>query len=118
MLTAENHPAIAPAVCYTGIVPPETTSDHDLDLRPELGVVRDVMRRLLRLWDREGEDIGLEEARKLAGLLFNGARTVAVLLFHQSRRPGNADDDIQNWLAEALEEMTRERGGIQKWDAG
>lgn len=89
---------------------PETTSDYDLDLRPELGVVRDVMRRLLRLWDRQGDAIAPDEARKLAGLLFNGARTVAVLLFHQSRRPGGEDDGIQRWLAEALEELTRGEG--------
>ncbi len=96
----------APAVCYTGIVQPavESSSDYDFDLRFELGLVREVMRRLLRLWDKQGDAIASEEARWLAGLLFNGARTVAVMLYQQSRR-GGVEDEFPNWLNGALEAL-------------
>ena len=57
------------------------------DLRPELAIVRQVMNRLLRLWDELGSSLDPVGARRLATLIFNGARTSAVLLYHQQRLP-------------------------------
>jgi len=75
-----------------------------LNLRFELGIVRQVLRRLVALWDAQGDAIESEEARRLAGLIFNGARTSALLLFQQTRGK-EKKDDIQAWLDEALKQV-------------
>lgn len=80
-----------------------TTHEPDMtdkDLKFELAIVRQVMDRLLRLWDEQGSTLGTVEGRRLASLIFNGARTAAILLYHQQRLPGREDD--QAWLASAL----------------
>jgi hypothetical protein len=90
----------------------DATEDDRLDLRPELAVVRQIMRRLVALWDRQGEAIESEEARRLAALIFNGARTAAILLFQETRR-ASADkgkDGIEDWLAAALDELGEKYG--------
>lgn len=81
--------------------PPTPTPDElPTDLRPELAIVRQVMARLLRLWDDQGATLSPAEGRRLAALIFNGARTAAVLLYHQQRLPDRGDE--QAWLAAAL----------------
>ena len=77
------------------------------DLQPELILVRQVMRRLVNLWDRQGDAIDPEEARKLAGLLFNGARTAAILLYRPSAR-ATAKEDDKKWLTAALDSLGEE----------
>ena len=84
--------------------PAQPTDDTTLDLRPEVAVVRQSIRRLVELWDKEGSTLTTEEGRKLAALIFNGARTAAVLLYHHQRLPGAANDE-QEWLAAALAEL-------------
>ncbi len=86
-----------------------TTDPLPTDLRPELAIVRQVMNRLLRLWDEQATTLDPVEARRLAALIFNGARTSAVLLYHQQRLPGKEDD--QAWLASALA-ASGERHGL------
>ena len=78
------------------------------DLRPEVALVRVVLRRLLALLD-EGDDLPPEELRRIAGLLFTGARTVAALLGHRAARPAEAQD----WLNAALEEMAAKYPGLE-----
>jgi len=77
------------------------------DLRPEVALVRVVLRRLLALLD-EGDDLPPEELRRVAGLLFTGARTVAALLGQRAARPPEAQD----WLNAALEEMAVKYPGL------
>mgnify|MGYP001191686587 CR=1 FL=1 len=83
----------------------ETTDANELrrDLEPELALVRQVMRRLVHLWDMQGDAIDPEEARRLAGLIFNGARTAAILLY----RPPRTDkkDEDKRWLTNALDSL-------------
>lgn len=70
----------------------------DPDLRSEIGLARVV---LLRLMAHLQEELPPEELRRVAGLIFTGARTVAMLLGKRPARP----DDTQQWLAAALAEM-------------
>ncbi len=56
------------------------------DLRQEVQTVRVVILRLLRLWDNPAQPLAPEEARRLATLIFSGARTVAHLLSRQTGR--------------------------------
>jgi len=72
-----------------------------LNLKPELSVVRQVLRRLVKLWDAQGESIDTEEARRLATLIFNGARTAAILLYQHNR--GAKKDEMPDWLDAALD---------------
>lgn len=76
------------------------TDEVPNNLRPELAIVRQVMNRLLLLWDEQGTSLTPAEGRRLAALIFNGARTAAVLLYHQQRLPDRGDE--QAWLAAAL----------------
>lgn len=46
------------------------------------------------------------EARRLAALLFNGARTSAILLYHHNRLPDRDDD--RTWLISALDALSSE----------
>ena len=75
------------------------------DLRREVQAVRVVMLRLLRLWNDPTEPVGAEEARRLAALIFSGARTVAHLL----SRPVK-DTDTMDWFAQALKAMGDNHG--------
>ena len=84
-----------------------SADDLSLDLRPELALVRQVMRRLVILWDRQGDAIESEEARRLAALIFNGARTAAILLFQETRRP-EKKDEMESWLSDALDALSEE----------
>ena len=70
------------------------------DLRQEVQQVRVVILRLLRLWDNPAQPLAPEEARRLATLLFSGARTVAHLLNRQTK-----EGDGQDWLAQVLDEL-------------
>jgi hypothetical protein len=79
---------------------PTSEGEMPQDLRFELAIVRQVMDRLLRLWDEQGPSLNPVEGRRLASLIFNGARTAAILQYHQQRLPGRGDD--QAWLASAL----------------
>ena len=78
------------------------------DLMAEVALVRVVLRRLLALLN-EGDDLPPEELRRIAGLLFTGARTVAALLGHRAARPAEAQD----WLNAALEEMAGRYPGLE-----
>lgn len=81
-------------------------SDEVGDLRPEIEMVRGVLRRLLRWFGDAESEVSPEEARRLSSLIFTGARTVALLL---SRQPDQADD-LQQWLNKALDALSDEYG--------
>jgi hypothetical protein len=72
------------------------------DLRPEVVLVRVVLRRLLAYLDENAGQLPPDELRRVAGLVFSGARTVAQLLNHKSAR----SDDAQQWLNAALAELS------------
>lgn len=74
----------------------------EADLRPEVVLVRVVLRRLLAYLTDSAGELPPDELRRVAGLVFSGARTVAQLLNHQSAHA----DDAQQWLAAALAEMS------------
>ncbi|HOU42422.1 MAG TPA: hypothetical protein PK829_14235 [Promineifilum sp.] len=76
------------------------------DLQHELQEVRLVMYRLLRLWDDAEPPLAPEEARRLAALVFTGARTVAHLLNHQA----GAGGDARGWLKGALDQVAADYG--------
>ncbi len=78
------------------------------DLMAEVALVRVVLRRLLAVLDAAG-DLPPDELRRVAGLLFTGARTVAALLGHRAARPAEAQD----WLNAALEEMAERHPGLE-----
>ena len=67
--------------------------------------MRVVILRLLRLWDNPAQPLAPEEARRLATLIFSGARTVAHLLSRPTK-----DADTIDWLAQALAEMGDKHG--------
>lgn len=73
----------------------------ELDLRPEIDLARVVLRRLMAHLEESGGELPPEELRRVAGLVFTGARTVAMLLGKRTARP----EDAQQWLAAALAEM-------------
>ena len=75
------------------------------DLNREVQAVRVVMLRLLRLWGDPAQPIAAEEARRLAPLIFTGARTVAHLLSRPAKDAGTMD-----WLAQALAAMGEKHG--------
>ena len=79
-------------------------SPATLSLEGEISAAREVLAGLLALWRQEAES--RDEARKLAALLFSGARTIAILLAHQSRL--GAPEVDNDWMMKALEEMERE----------
>lgn len=70
------------------------------DLRPELTLVRAVLRRLLAAFDSPASETP-DELRRLAALVFSGARTVAHLLA-QSGDDANTDA----WLDSALDALS------------
>jgi hypothetical protein len=71
---------------------------NEIDLRPEVALVRVVLRRLLAHLDESAAELPAEELRRVSGLIFSGARTVAHLLAQPAARP----DDMHNWLEGAL----------------
>lgn len=86
-------------------------ADADLDaqdaadhLRHELAVVRKVLRQLAALLDDPEAALSPEETRRVAALVFSGARTVAQLMAVQARQPGHGQD----WLDRALEKVGHE----------
>lgn len=70
------------------------------DLSREVQTVRVVVLRLLGLWGDPAQEISAEEARRLAALIFSGARTVAHLLSRQTKEGSG-----QEWLAQVLDEL-------------
>lgn len=75
-----------------------------LDTRPELAVVRQVMQRLLTLWDTGDPPVTPDEARRLATVICLCARTVAHLL---GRAP-QSESETQAWIAAALDALNDE----------
>jgi hypothetical protein len=95
---------------YLPTFSPEELDELELDglspdLRHEVQAVRVVMLRLLRLWNDPAQPIAAEEARRLAALVFSGARTVAHLLSRPTKDAGTAD-----WFAQALAAMGDKHG--------
>lgn len=86
--------------------PRAPASSAGQDLQPEIDMTRMVLRRLLAYLDESAGALSPEEARRIAGLLFTGARTVALLLGKPPVRPA----ETQKWLAAALGEMGEELG--------
>ncbi len=76
------------------------------DLQPEIDLVRVVLRRLLAYLHESADDMPPDELRRVSGLLFTGARTVALLL---GKRPTHSTD-LTDWLAAALKEMSDQYG--------
>jgi hypothetical protein len=87
---------------------PEPVDDYEPTLRPEIAITREVLDTLMGFW-RQQPALSLDEVRRFAVLVFNGARTVAILLTHQLRL--NAQTPDNEWLAQALEELGREIDG-------
>lgn len=75
------------------------------DLHREVQTVRVVVSRLVQLWGDPTQATNPEEARRLAALIFSGARTVAHLLSRPAKDAGTAD-----WLAQALAEIGDKHG--------
>ena len=73
-------------------------------LRPEMDLVRVVLRRLLAYLDEAAGELPPEELRRVSGLVFTGARTVALLAGKDAARP----KEIESWLADALAEIGRQ----------
>ena len=95
---------------YLPTFAPEELDELELDglspdLRREVQAVRVVMLRLLRLWNDPAQPVAAEEARRLAALVFSGARTVAHLLSRPTKDAGTTD-----WFAQALEAMGDKHG--------
>ncbi|MBP6786283.1 MAG: hypothetical protein KA170_01740 [Candidatus Promineofilum sp.] len=76
------------------------------DLQPEIDLVRVVLRELLAYLHETGEDLPPDELRRVSGLLFTGARTVALLL---GKRPARSSD-MDEWMIAALKEMSEQYG--------
>lgn len=77
------------------------------DLWAEVAAARETLDGLVALW-RAQTEMSIDDARRLSVLLFNGARTVASLLFHQMRLDKSSPND--DWLDEALRQFEEERG--------
>jgi hypothetical protein len=75
------------------------------NLSHEVQTVRVVMLRLLGLWADPTQPISAEEARRLAALIFSGARTVSHLLSRQTKEGSG-----QEWLAQVLAELGEKYG--------
>lgn len=71
------------------------------DLRPEIDLVRVVLRRLLAYLDVTDGELTPEEVRRVSGLVFTGARTVALLVGKRATRPPG----MEAWLQDVLREM-------------
>jgi hypothetical protein len=78
-----------------------------LSLEGEISAAREVLAGLMGLWRHEG--VTVDDARRLAALVFSGARTIAILLAHQSRLAAPEEDN--GWLIATLEEMEKETIG-------
>jgi hypothetical protein len=76
------------------------------DLRPEIDLVRVVLRRLLAYLDETAGELSPEEVRRVSGLVFTGARTVALLVGKRPTRP----PDMEAWLQDVLREMGEKYG--------
>jgi hypothetical protein len=105
--TADEPAAIQP---YLRGLSPTELDELELDglspnLHREVQVVRIVLLRLLRLWNDPRQPVDAEEARRLAALIFSGARTVAHLLSRPTK-----DADTIDWLAQALAAMGDKHG--------
>ncbi len=92
-----------PAAADLGVL---AATAGDPDLRPEIELARVVLRRLMAHLEESAGELPPEELRRVAGLVFTGARTVAMLLGKRPARP----DDAQQWLAAALAEMGERYG--------
>lgn len=116
-----RNPAIAssdPPVCWRHTPRQSSQPVHDgaeerllMTTRPqslagELSVVRQVLQRLVdRLYDPQ-LFLEAEELRKVAALIFSGARTVAYLLQQQRGH----ESDVPDWLDEALDALSADYG--------
>ncbi|WP_374687025.1 hypothetical protein [Promineifilum sp.] len=82
-----------------------------LDLWPEVTNARDVLDDLMRLWRAQQPTLTIDDARRLSVLVFNGVRTVAILLTHQLRlNPHLAHMADMEWLDKALEQLGEDMG--------
>ena len=77
------------------------TSGADAGLRPEVALVRLVLRRLLATFNERSAELPPDELRRIAGLVFTGARTVAQLL----GRKDAAADEVQEWIDEEMKDI-------------
>lgn len=76
----------------------------DASLEDELALVRVVLSRLMDRLDDPTYVLLPEDLRRLTGLIFTGARTVAQLLTQQAGH----NEDVQAWLAQALSTFSTE----------
>jgi hypothetical protein len=83
-------------------------NELDPTLWPEIALTREVLDGLMGFW-RQQPPLSLDEVRRFSVLVFNGARTVAILLTHQLRLNTQTPDN--EWLTKALEELGREIDG-------
>jgi len=116
-----HRPAAAPtqaALPFTDLEPPSAVArrfylpaltaaeaqaladDPGANLQPEIALVRAILRRLAAYLDESAGELPPDEVRRLAGLAFAGARTVAHLLGHRAAAP---DDDLRRWWADAAD---------------
>jgi hypothetical protein len=81
-------------------------NDPGEGLRPEVALVRLVLRRLLAVVTDGSAELPPDELRRIAGLVFTGARTVAQLLGKKDA----ASKDAQEWLDAALKDISAHYG--------
>jgi len=81
--------------------------DYDEPRRFHLWVevenTRDVLDGVMMLWEQQLPTLTIDDARRLSVLVFNAARTVAILLTHQLRMNPHAQN--MEWLDKALEQL-------------
>ncbi len=88
---------------------PTPTESQPSNLWSEVAAAREVMDGLLQLW-RAQDELTIDDARRLSVLVFNGARAVASLLYHQARlsKLSPENDWMDAVLAQLGEEMDAE----------
>ncbi len=79
-----------------------TDTPAALDLQNEVAATREVLDGLLRLW-RAQTDLSIDDARRLSVLVFNGARTAAILITHQVRLADRTPDT--DWMDAVLDQF-------------
>lgn len=81
-------------------------SELGADLQAEITLVRVMLRRLMAHLEASAEELPPEEVRRLAGLVFTGARTVAHLLGQRSAKP----DEARAWMDSVMAAFAETRG--------
>jgi hypothetical protein len=108
MSQAAVNPSQAPAHYTTGLSDREKESWTELagdsSVKDELALVRTVLSRLMDRLNDPTYVLLPEDLRRLTGLIFTGARTVAQLLTQQA----GTNKETQAWLGQALTSFSKD----------